>query len=416
MSDEHHDHLELEYQPALPISNGKTIMWLFLSTEIMFFAALIGTYIVLRFGAPAWPKPHDVHLSEPIGAGNTFVLILSSVTVVLSMEADRANRAGLAKLLLFATLVLGSIFLGVKAYEYRAKFAHGIYPQKPRSLIYEKPDLQFASHVRQRLAEITTGTNLDREYSEEQVAVANVLLAHATEVEKNAAWLPGDPRGYVPLQGLAVIIAPLHGTWKAEAERLDKGKDKLASQLANVADGLQSQQDKKTEVEHNKSADSTRLEAINTAMAKLEEDPESNKDEIEKLQSKKADLEKRQASDESQLEAITTTMTNLATDRIKTERQIELVGLVAGAEHGLNDKYHWLKLPFVIPGGNMWASTYFLLTGFHAVHVAVGLLVFLILMTMRLGVERAPHIENIGLYWHFVDLVWIYLFPLLYLF
>ena len=70
----------------------------------------------------------------------------------------------------------------------------------------------------------------------------------------------------------------------------------------------------------------------------------------------------------------------------------------------------------VIPSGNMFASTYFLLTGFHAIHVAVGLLVFGLALTMRLDAGRVVFIENIGLYWHFVDLVWIFLFPLLYLF
>jgi hypothetical protein len=84
--------------------------------------------------------------------------------------------------------------------------------------------------------------------------------------------------------------------------------------------------------------------------------------------------------------------------------------------HGLNDTFPWLKLPAVIPGGNMWASTYFLLTGFHAIHVLVGLIVFAILLLYRLGPKRAGMIENAGLYWHFVDLVWIFLFPLLYLF
>jgi cytochrome c oxidase subunit 3 len=83
---------------------------------------------------------------------------------------------------------------------------------------------------------------------------------------------------------------------------------------------------------------------------------------------------------------------------------------------GLNDTFSWLKLPVVIPGGNMWASTYFLLTGFHAVHVIVGLIVFAILLLYELGPKRAGMIENAGLYWHFVDLVWIFLFPLLYLF
>ena len=60
--DDHHGHIQLEYEPCLPLRNGKVCLWLFLSTEIMFFAGLIGTYNVLRFGAPArtWPTPNDV--------------------------------------------------------------------------------------------------------------------------------------------------------------------------------------------------------------------------------------------------------------------------------------------------------------------------------------------------------------------
>src|SRR5438309_3494169 len=95
--DSHGHGLKLVYQPALPLSNGKLFMWLFLSTEIMFFAALIGMYIVLRFGAVTWPVTHAVHLSEPIGAFNTFVLICSSVSIVIALEAARSNKAGSAK-------------------------------------------------------------------------------------------------------------------------------------------------------------------------------------------------------------------------------------------------------------------------------------------------------------------------------
>src|SRR5882757_2180901 len=73
---------------GLPLPNGKLAMWLFLVTEIMFFTALIGTYMILRNGTPTaaepWPKPHDVHLVEALGAINTFVLICSSVSVVLA--------------------------------------------------------------------------------------------------------------------------------------------------------------------------------------------------------------------------------------------------------------------------------------------------------------------------------------------
>jgi cytochrome c oxidase subunit 3 len=88
----------------------------------------------------------------------------------------------------------------------------------------------------------------------------------------------------------------------------------------------------------------------------------------------------------------------------------------AGHAAGYNDRYSWLKLPIMIPGGPLWASTYFLLTGFHALHVLVGLIVFFLLLFLRLDRPRAGLVENIGLYWHFVDLVWIFLFPLLYLF
>jgi cytochrome c oxidase subunit 3 len=70
----------------------------------------------------------------------------------------------------------------------------------------------------------------------------------------------------------------------------------------------------------------------------------------------------------------------------------------------------------VIPGGPLWASTYFLLTGFHALHVVVGLIAFALLLLVRLDRTRTGVVENVGLYWHFVDLVWIFLFPLLYLF
>src|SRR5215475_11570616 len=102
--DAHATHLKLQYQPGLPLPNGKLFMWLFLSTEIVFFAALIGVYIVLSFGAPNWPATHDVHLSEPIGAFNTFVLICSSVTIVLALESARANKAAVAKIWMVLTL------------------------------------------------------------------------------------------------------------------------------------------------------------------------------------------------------------------------------------------------------------------------------------------------------------------------
>ncbi len=65
------------------------------------------------------------------------------------------------------------------------------------------------------------------------------------------------------------------------------------------------------------------------------------------------------------------------------------------------------------PVTNLFWSYYYLMTGLHALHIVVGLITIVIVM---LGLKKNPQrVESIGIYWHFVDLVWIFLFPLLYL-
>lgn len=68
---------------------------------------------------------------------------------------------------------------------------------------------------------------------------------------------------------------------------------------------------------------------------------------------------------------------------------------------------------------NLFGSTFFTLTGTHGAHVAVGVLWLLTLLVRsfqgKLGPEKALNVEIAGLYWHFVDVVWIFLFPLVYL-
>jgi len=83
--------------------------------------------------------------------------------------------------------------------------------------------------------------------------------------------------------------------------------------------------------------------------------------------------------------------------------------------------FEWPELiskGFTITSG-LPASTYYVLTGLHAVHVAVGLVavVYLIFRAYSLGFTNTKHVavENVGLYWHFVDIVWMFLFPLFYL-
>ena len=68
---------------------------------------------------------------------------------------------------------------------------------------------------------------------------------------------------------------------------------------------------------------------------------------------------------------------------------------------------------------NIFGSAFYTLTGFHGVHVSVGIIMLMSLLVMslrgNLGPERAEAVETIGLYWHFVDIVWIIIFTVVYL-
>jgi heme/copper-type cytochrome/quinol oxidase subunit 3 len=109
------------------ISNAKLGVWLFLASEIMLFATLFTTYIVLRMGAVAWPWGWDV-LNVPLAMANTFVLISSSVTIVLAYVGVYNKSKSQFRLWMAATLALSFVFLGIKAVEYGTKFEHGISP------------------------------------------------------------------------------------------------------------------------------------------------------------------------------------------------------------------------------------------------------------------------------------------------
>jgi cytochrome c oxidase subunit 3 len=71
------------------------------------------------------------------------------------------------------------------------------------------------------------------------------------------------------------------------------------------------------------------------------------------------------------------------------------------------------------PAQQLYFSLYFMMTGIHALHMVVGIVLLLIMLKMawkgRFNAEYYAPVEVTGLYWHFVDIVWIFLFPLLYL-
>jgi cytochrome c oxidase subunit 3 len=230
--------------------------------------------------------------------------------------------------------------LGVKLYEYSQKFKHGIYPQKPHGMVYDKADVYYSAAVRKQLNDLKTKYTTDNPKLpdwEERVAVIDRVSKMADEADAILRTQPDSPESRIKIMELAYAIYPPH----------DHSTVEQAAQAGAIP----------------RAESALRLVAFQEGGAE------------------------------------------------------KAVAAKDGVPHdGFNEAYSWLRLPIMIPGGPMWASTYFLLTGFHALHVFVGLIVFVLLMFVTLDRRKAGLVENIGLYWHFVDLVWIFLFPLLYLF
>ena len=110
--------------PLAGVSTTKFAMWLFLASEAMFFAGLIAAYLVLRLAGSQWPVVADV-LNVPLVAGNTFILIVSSVTIVLAFASIESGDQRRLRQYLIATAVLGSVFLSIQAVEWRELLAEG---------------------------------------------------------------------------------------------------------------------------------------------------------------------------------------------------------------------------------------------------------------------------------------------------
>ena len=414
-----HGHIELQYQPAVPVSKGKLAIWLFLSTEIMFFTALIGTYIVLRFGAPqgSWPAPHDVRVVEWLGALNTFVLICSSVTIVFAMEAAKRDVADKARKWLVLTFVLGCIFLGIKAFEYNSKFNHGIHPAAPRSLLYDRADVNYLAGLK---------ANCDQQLNLLVVEGQSDFPEAGQETPESNSPDHAHDHGEGLKERLELIQSGLIGWTQNKVGQSDSPIERELA-LKSLAHQIYPRgRDERIETHL-----ADELKETKTKLAATKADNDAAQAKVVELQKQIDDLNQKikDASDEeaktkleSQLEAKTQESTDAAAAASElTDLLLPLQDRVAAMEEfgfvedGINEHYH-MRLPMVIPSGNTWANTYFLLTGFHALHVLGGLIAFLILLPMRLGVSRAGVLENVGLYWHFVDIVWIFLFPLLYLF
>ena len=104
------------------LNHRKLLMWVFLGSDCMFFGSLIATYLLYRGKSLVGPFPHEV-FNIPYTSTSAFVLLMSSLTMVLALSAiHRGDMRGL-KVWLAATALLGTVFLGGQFFEFTT-FVH----------------------------------------------------------------------------------------------------------------------------------------------------------------------------------------------------------------------------------------------------------------------------------------------------
>ena len=304
----------------LKVSYGKMMMWFFILSDALTFSGFLAAYGFSRFKfINSWPIADEVFNHFPFMHGvdapmyyvalMTFILIFSSVTMVLAVDAGHHMNKKKVTLYMFLTIIGGIIFVGSQAWEWKnfIKGEYGAVETKGGQI------LQFvdAEGHRVKLADFVTASPKDR-------------VAHEN---KNGIWFA---------DGEALSTYSI--------EDVVKGFEKDASVLIRTQ--ILTEDGKKT------------------------------------VLSRAASLEKLKKSG---------------------------TGVVEGANL-IKNEY----------GSTLFANFFFFITGFHGFHVFTGILInIIIFFNVLLGTyeKRGSYemVEKVGLYWHFVDLVWVFVFTFFYL-
>ncbi len=301
-------------------SYGKMMMWFFIVSDALTFSGFLAAYGFSRFKfIESWPIADEVFTHVPFLHGQehpmiyvafmTFVLIMSSVTMVLAVDAGHHMNKSKVTFYMFLTIIGGAIFVGSQAWEWATfiKGDHGAVQTKGGNI------LQFvnAEGHRVKLSDFAVAGIHERVHQE----------------EKNGIWFVSE--GTLPTYTIDEVVAG----FEANPDLL------IRTQIIN-------EQGDKTVL--------TRDESLK---------------------------------------------------QLKTNGK----NIVEGANLHVNEY-----------GTSLFADFFFFITGFHGFHVFSGVIInIIIFFNVILGTyeRRGSYemVEKVGLYWHFVDLVWVFVFTFFYL-
>ena len=161
-------------------------MWVFLVTEVLFFGGLFMAYILYRIWYPDAFAAGSSQLNIPLGTFNTAVLIGSSLTMALAVNAaQRGAKPKEQVFWLFGTMFLGTVFLGVKVIEYAEKIQHNLVPG-PNFNFHAHPQFQETGQLYFSLYFALTG--LHATHMIIGIAIMLVIARMAWKGKFDAQW------------------------------------------------------------------------------------------------------------------------------------------------------------------------------------------------------------------------------------
>ncbi|MEL0652750.1 MULTISPECIES: cytochrome c oxidase subunit 3 [unclassified Algibacter] len=312
----------------LKASYGKMMMWFFIVSDALTFSGFLAAYGFSRFKfIDAWPIADEVFTHFPFLHGvnapmyyvafMTFVLIMSSVTMVLAVDAGHHLNKGKVTIYMFLTIIGGIIFVGSQAWEWNTfiKGEYGAVQTQGGNI------LQFGEYV------TVDGEQVFKRVAVKDFAVVNTHKERSAHESKNGLWFQSE--GALPAYDVDEVVKGL----EAHENVL------IRTQILN-------EEGEKTVL--------TRAESL------------------------------KSLKDNGRL-------------------------YVEGANLQVNEY-----------GSPLFADFFFFITGFHGFHVLSGIIInIIVFFNVLVGTyeKRRSYemVEKVGLYWHFVDLVWVFVFTFFYL-
>ncbi len=372
--------------PLQQVEASKLGMWIFLATELLLFGGLFCAYAVFRANHPEIFHWGHRLLDVELGAVNTVILLASSFTVAWAVRAAQLGQRSRLILALALTIAAGAGFLGIKYVEYRSKWTHG--------LLWGRHYAPEPGYLERALLGMEAG-------SAEGAGPARP--ATAGDPERGRRVFEGTCASCHGMQGEGI---PGQGVALAKSEFVAAKSDEELLAFTKVGRQPFDPESK------------TRI-----AMPPRGGNPALKDEDLRDALAYVRVLQARAASQAPPAE------TSRATVRAEASATADAAlalprSVLPPAPRGPAGTVEVASAdpetgPPRIPDLRLFFSAYFLLTGLHALHVLAGLLVLAWLVVRaalgHFGSLYYTPVDLGALYWHLVDVIWIFLFPLFYL-